>query len=52
MNFIIRIVALALLCLPLPAAAQDSNTYPNRAVHMIVPFPPGGPADIIARVRR
>ncbi len=49
MNFIIRIVALALLCLPLPAAAQNSNTYPNRAVHMIVPFPPGGPADIIAR---
>jgi len=29
-------------------AAADS--YPDRAIHMIVPFPPGGPASVVADV--
>jgi tripartite-type tricarboxylate transporter receptor subunit TctC len=34
-----------------PTAAQDAaKDYPGHAVRMIVPFPPGGPADIIARI--
>src|SRR3954470_10590487 len=39
--------ALSLLVLPASAIAQD---FPNKPIKMIVPFPPGGPNDIIARV--
>jgi tripartite-type tricarboxylate transporter receptor subunit TctC len=40
------LIALTLLC-PAAAMAQD---YPNKTIRLIVPFPPGGPNDIIAHV--
>jgi tripartite-type tricarboxylate transporter receptor subunit TctC len=42
------LAAAALLALTAPLAAQSD--YPNRAVRMIVPFPPGGSNDVVARM--
>jgi tripartite-type tricarboxylate transporter receptor subunit TctC len=38
---------LLVLLLPIAAAAED---FPDRPIKLIVPFPPGGPNDVIARV--
>jgi tripartite-type tricarboxylate transporter receptor subunit TctC len=53
----LRRTALALLALAAitPAGAQnapdaDAARYPDHTIHIIVPFPAGGPADILARI--
>ena len=33
-----------------PAAAEDVSAFPSRTIRIIVPFPAGGPSDIVARV--
>ena len=30
--------------------ATRADNYPSRTVAMIVPFPPGGPSDVVARI--
>jgi len=42
----------ALSALPVSAHAADAgtNTWPARAIHLIVPFPPGSSPDLIARL--
>jgi tripartite-type tricarboxylate transporter receptor subunit TctC len=44
-----RAVLAATLSLPL-ARTADAQTYPARIPHMIVPFPAGGPTDVLARI--
>jgi tripartite-type tricarboxylate transporter receptor subunit TctC len=41
------IAALALFAAPLDASAQS---YPSRPITVIVPFPAGGPSDVVARI--
>jgi tripartite-type tricarboxylate transporter receptor subunit TctC len=42
---------LAIVQAAVQAAAQGSaDTYPNRTIRLIVPFPAGGPTDILSRV--
>jgi len=42
--------SLAGLSLLLPATPASAEDFPARQIRLIVPFPPGGPNDIIARV--
>jgi tripartite-type tricarboxylate transporter receptor subunit TctC len=42
------LATLLLACLPLALAAQSA--YPNKPIRMIVPFPPGGPTDVLGRI--
>jgi tripartite-type tricarboxylate transporter receptor subunit TctC len=42
-------LAAALLLLAI-AGSASAETYPARPVRVVVPFPPGGPSDVLARV--
>jgi len=44
------LVALAVLLPAIASAGEAESAYPARAIHIVVPFPAGGPTDLISRV--
>jgi tripartite-type tricarboxylate transporter receptor subunit TctC len=44
------LIAFAVVCPALANVQAWAQNFPDRTIHLIVPFPPGGPNDIIARV--
>lgn len=43
-------VSFAVLCLQPGRAQQTAPVYPDRPIRLIVPFPPGGPTDVMGRL--
>ena len=50
MKLILTLRGIALLTLSLCCAAAHAQAFPNRPIHIIVPFAPGGGTDVLTRI--
>jgi tripartite-type tricarboxylate transporter receptor subunit TctC len=50
MNARFALLFAMILAIVTSAAAQAQTTYPNRPIRVVVPFPPGGLNDVVARL--
>jgi tripartite-type tricarboxylate transporter receptor subunit TctC len=50
MRVILTLSAALLFGVLLPAGAWGADSYPQRAVRLIIPYPPGGAGDIVGRM--
>jgi tripartite-type tricarboxylate transporter receptor subunit TctC len=46
----LTLIATALASAPARAQDLDAKIYPDRPIHIIVPFPAGGPTDLLSRI--
>jgi tripartite-type tricarboxylate transporter receptor subunit TctC len=46
----LRCVAIAVLAVLTPLAAVATDSFPSRQIRLVVPYPPGGPLDTVARL--
>ena len=46
----IRLTVLSLLSALVAAPAAAQQNYPDRPIRIVVPFPAGGPSDVLARI--
>src|SRR5262245_65149421 len=44
------LLVMAVALAPWPAQAQAPDAWPSKSIRLILPFPPGGPTDILGRM--